>query len=53
MKTELFSIFSDKQIQAIKDCIRHGMWGNADCIFGNVAIPVICTHLKSRYASIL
>ena len=35
MKTELFSIFSDKQIQAIKDCIRHGMWGNADCTFGN------------------
>ena len=35
MKTELFSIFSNKQIQAIKDCIRYGMWGNADCIFGN------------------
>lgn len=35
MKTELFSIFSEKQIQAIKDCIRYGMWGNADCTFGN------------------
>ena len=35
MKTELFNVFTEKQITAIKDCIQYGVWGDADCIFGN------------------
>ena len=33
MKTELFNVFTDKQIQVIKDCIRYGLWGDADVYF--------------------
>lgn len=41
MKTELFNVFTSKQIQAIKDCICHGYWGNADCLFNGNSIPVV------------
>lgn len=33
MKAELFKVFTEKQIQAIKDCIRFGHWGDTTHMF--------------------
>lgn len=41
MKTELFNVFTEKQIQAIKDCLRYGLWGDTDCLFKGDEEPTI------------
>lgn len=35
MKTELLNIFTEKQIEVIKDIITHGGWGDCDMEFGD------------------
>lgn len=35
METQHFSIFSEKQIEAIKSIIRNGAWGDTDMEFGD------------------
>lgn len=30
---QLFNVFTEKQVAAIKDCIIHGLWGDTCCVF--------------------